>query len=122
MENASKALIIAGAILLAIAIIGIGMFVYTSVSDTIRDAANMSAEQIDAYNQPFLNYQGDIRGSNAKSLCNVVANHNRTAADDSEKIGVFTQSKGESYAAGQTTGTSTTEITTVSNSLQSGKT
>ena len=42
MENASKALIIAGAILLAIAIIGIGMFVYNNVSGTIRDAAEIS--------------------------------------------------------------------------------
>ena len=30
MENASKALIIAGAILLAILIIGLGMFIYNS--------------------------------------------------------------------------------------------
>ena len=53
MENASKALIIAGAILLAIAIIGVGMFVFSNVSDTITGAADMSEQEIAAYNQDF---------------------------------------------------------------------
>ena len=38
MENASKALIIAGAILLSILIIAIGMFIYNSASSTITDS------------------------------------------------------------------------------------
>ena len=37
MENASKALIIAGAILLSIAIIGVGMYVFQNVQETIQD-------------------------------------------------------------------------------------
>ena len=122
MENASKALIIAGAILLAIAIIGIGMFVYNNVSGTIRDAADMSTEQINAYNQTFTTYQGNIRGSAAKTLCDVVRNHNLGAQDDSEKVAVFTESKGAEYRAAQTAGTTTTEINTVNTGLQSGKT
>ena len=122
MENASKALIIAGAILLSIAIIGIGMFVYNSVSGTIQDAADMSSEQIAAYNQTFTTYQGDIRGSNAKTLCSVVRNHNLQADDDSEKVAVFTADQGAEYEAGQVAGTTTAEINEVSNGLQSGKT
>ena len=35
MENASKALIIAGAILLSILIIGMGMFIYNQAQDQI---------------------------------------------------------------------------------------
>ena len=58
MENASKALIIAGAILLSIAIIGVGMFVYNSVSETITGAADMSQDEINTYNQTFANYAG----------------------------------------------------------------
>lgn len=122
MENASKALIIAGAILLSIAIIGIGMFVYQSVSGTIQDATDMSQQEIDAYNQPYENYKGNIRGSAAKQLCNNIRSHNLQADDDSQKIGVFTSDKGTEYAAGNTEGTSTTEINKVSNDLQSGKT
>ena len=36
MENASKALIIAGAILLSIAIIGIGMYVYNNAATAME--------------------------------------------------------------------------------------
>ena len=57
MENASKALIIAGAILLSIAIIGIGMYVYQSVSGTIQDAAGMTEEEVNAYNQEFETFE-----------------------------------------------------------------
>lgn len=122
MENASKALIIAGAILLSIAIIGIGMFVYQSVSGTIQDSADISEQEIMAYNQTFTTYEGNIRGSAAKNLCNVVRNHNIGANDDSEKVAVFNEAGDPEYEAGQTEGTTTTEINEVSNSLQSGKT
>ena len=37
MENASKALIIAGAILLAILIIGLGIFIYRQAANTVSD-------------------------------------------------------------------------------------
>ena len=37
MENASKALIIAGAILLSILIIGLGMYIYNMAADAITD-------------------------------------------------------------------------------------
>ena len=39
MENASKALIIAGAILLSILIIAIGMYIYNSSTNSITNAA-----------------------------------------------------------------------------------
>ena len=60
MENASKALIIAGAILLAIAIIGVGMYVFNN-----------------------------IRGSRVKTLIDTVNNHNLTAIDNTEKIQIL---------------------------------
>ena len=84
MENASKALIIAGAILLSIAIIGVGMFVYNSVADTITDSADLTGEQADAYNQEFTNYGGQQRGTQVKNLCDRVSSHNRNALDASE--------------------------------------
>lgn len=122
MENASKALIIAGAILLAIAIIGIGMYVYNNASEAV-DGTDLTSEQVATYNDPFTRYQGNIQGSRARTLCNNVASHNRTATDDSEKIAVFFgQATQDPYAAGQGTGTSTTEINTVISSLSSGKT
>lgn len=124
MENASKALIIAGAILLSIAIIGIGMFVYQSVSGTIQDAADMSEQEISAYNQDFTTYEGSARGSAAKSLCQVVRNHNLNAADDSEKVAIYLdQATEDPFEAGSDlTATTTTAINDVRNALQSGKT
>ena len=50
MENASKALIIAGAILLAILIIGLGMFIYNQAADTL-DGAQLDGQKVDSYNQ-----------------------------------------------------------------------
>ena len=88
MENASKALIIAGAILLAIAIIGIGMYVYNNAADAM-DGTDMTDEQVATYNQTFTNYSGTQRGSAVKTMCNTIANHNRTATDDSERVQVI---------------------------------
>lgn len=85
MENASKALIIAGAILLSIAIIGVGMAVFSNVSETIT-GADMTQQETDAYNQEFLSYEGNVRGSIAKTLCNRINSHNLGAEDDSRKI------------------------------------
>ena len=76
MENASKALIIAGAILLSIAIIGVGMFVYNSVSETITSSADMSQDEINTYNQTFANYEGTKNGSQVKQLCDQIRTHN----------------------------------------------
>ena len=92
MENASKALIIAGAILLSIAIIGVGMFVFNSVSDTITDSSDLTGEQADAYNQEFINYTGTLdrvlRGTQVKQLCDRVSSHNRNAIDASQLIAI----------------------------------
>ena len=124
MENASKALIIAGAILLSIAIIGIGMFVYQSVSGTIQDASDMSEQEINAYNQTFTTYEGTIRGSGGKRLCQAVRNHNLNAADDSEKVAIYlgTATKDPFKAGSDLNATTTTAINDVRNDLQSGKT
>lgn len=82
MENASKALIIAGAILLSIAIIGVGMYVFQNVQETIKDGADMSAKQIRTYNQEFTMYAGRQSGSQVRSLLDVISTHNRTQGQD----------------------------------------
>ena len=82
MANASKALIIAGAILLSIAIIGVGMYVFQNVQETIKDGADMSAKQIRTYNQEFTMYAGRQSGSQVRSLLHVISTHNRTQGQD----------------------------------------
>ena len=92
MENASKALIIAGAILLAIAIIGVGMYVFNNASDSV-EGSDLSEEEVIAYNGDFDPYAGEIRGSSVNTLIDTVNNHNLTALDDSEKIQVIYNSR-----------------------------
>lgn len=125
MENASKALIIAGAILLAIAIIGVGMAVFNNASDSVS-GTDISSEEVTAYNSEFDSYEGNaVRGSRVKTLIKTVKQHNLTATDDSEKVQVLT-------AAGETEvsvdevdvegAASTTGLQETSNAIQSGRT
>ena len=132
MENASKALIIAGAILLAIAIIGIGMYVYQNAADAMS-GTDMTDEQVRTYNQTFTNYEGTQRGSAVKTMCDTIANHNRTATDDSEKVQVildntnaYTGGTAEpeevdaSEVANDNTDTTTSHINEVKGDINSG--
>ena len=126
MENASKALIIAGAILLSIAIIGIGMFVYNSVSDTITGAADMSDQEIQAYNGEFTTYGGENkRGSQVKALCDKVSSHNLAAPDPSELIALVSGTATDPTPAPtqeDAAGTTSSEINQIKNTILSGKT
>lgn len=81
MENASKALIIAGAILLSILIIGLGMFIYQQAAGA-TDGANLDPQKASAYNNEFKQYEGTKSGSNARALYENIASHNRANTDD----------------------------------------
>ena len=62
MENASKALIIAGAILLSILLISLGIMVYNNAKGTINDA-NLDSESIQAFNGKFSQYCGSNKSA-----------------------------------------------------------
>lgn len=86
MENASKALIIAGAILLAILIIGLGMMVFNNAKNALT-SANLDQEQIDAFNSKFESYIGDNkRGTDVRTLCSTVSSSNATESEEEYKI------------------------------------
>ena len=86
MENASKALIIAGSILLALLIIGLGMGIFNNIKD--YTSPDLSSEQVQAFNSKFDSYVGDsVKGSRAKALCDAIKNNNLTA-DFSETYGI----------------------------------
>ena len=82
MENASKALIIAGAILLSILIIGLGMMVFNQAKNAIS-GASLNSEKIQAINYKFEVYGGTKKGTEIRSLLDLVKNNNLTA-DNSE--------------------------------------
>ena len=67
MENASKALIIAGAILLAILLISLGIMIYTQAQDTVQNSG-MTQASVTSFNSQFTKYEGDIKGTMVRSL------------------------------------------------------
>ena len=77
MENASKALIIAGAILLAILIIALGVYIFNQAkSSTNMD--ELTNQQVQAHNNTFENYEGSINGTQAKALIDAIRNNNQS--------------------------------------------
>ena len=67
MENASKALLIAGAIILAIVLISLGMYVFGIGSNAVKNGGIDEAEVL-AFNEKFYKYEGAQRGSVVKTL------------------------------------------------------
>ena len=53
MENATKALLIAAAILIAIVVITLGVFVLGKGSTLVKDNSDMSDVEISTYNSKF---------------------------------------------------------------------
>lgn len=81
MENASKALIIAGAILLAIVIISLGLIVVNNVRST-ADNTNLSEQEIQSFNAKFIAYEGSgVTGSRVNTLIQQVISTNQATAD-----------------------------------------
>lgn len=87
MENASKALIIAGAILISILIIAIGMYIYTNSQASIYNATSqMSTQEKAAFNQTWTTYEGQQSGSNCKTLIAQVLSSNTTNINEQDKL------------------------------------
>ena len=88
MENASKALIIAGAILLAILIISLGILIYNQAAG-IANGNSMSEVEITQFNTQFTQYEGKQSGTTVRSLLQKVISNNLNADDPSKKVIVY---------------------------------
>ena len=83
MENASKALIIAGAILLSILIISLGIMVYNNAKNTVG-SANLNKQEIETFNSEWQAYEGTTKtASEVKTMVNAVIASN--AAESKSK-------------------------------------
>ena len=81
METASKALIIAGAILLAILLISLGIMIFNQAQDTVTNSGMTEAE-LTSFNNKFLKYEGDeVKGTMVKSMMQEVKAANQNASD-----------------------------------------
>ena len=85
MENESKALIIAGAILLAILLISLGIMIFQQAQDTVS-SSGMSKAEVQTFNNTYTKYEGKQRGVMIKSLIQEVLANNNATEDESQKI------------------------------------
>ena len=80
MENASKALIIAGSILIAIMIISLGIVIFNRFGDSAKKMANMDKQEIAAFNSKITPYVGDhISGTQVNTLLQYCLSVNMSA-------------------------------------------
>lgn len=119
MENASKALIIAGAILLAILIISLGIFIFNQASEVTK-SSNLSEVEVLQFNEKFTSFEGNYkRGNEINSLLNrVVQNNLANKEDTSKQVEVDIQANG----CWQGDPPIRSAITTISSKAQTGKT
>ena len=84
MENASKALIIAGAILISIVLIAIGVLIVGSMQGTVDESiASMSDQEKQSFNAKFERYQKTKQSSgNVKTLLGLVLTNNQEYEED----------------------------------------
>ncbi len=111
MENASKALIIAGAILLAILIISLGIMILGKAQDTIN-GSGMTQAEVQAFNEKFTKYEGKQRGSSVRSLIQEVISNNGT--EENQDAGRLVSVDGNAGIA-VTNGTSVTGTSSIKN-------
>lgn len=88
MDNASKALIMAGAILIAVAIVGIGIYIFSSANSMTDDAlSQIDALTVTSINSQLQQYAGEIRGRELKQLINTARSINlQNTLPDNGKI------------------------------------
>lgn len=80
MENASKALIIAGAILLSILIISLGIMVYNNAKNTVG-SSNLDKQEIQTFNSQWEQYEGSNKtASEVKTMIQAVIANNASEA------------------------------------------
>ena len=80
MENATKALLMAAAILVAIIIISLGLAVVRQGQEAISNA-DMSEAEMESYNSKFKNYEGtNVPTSDVNALLSTVLSHNQNEA------------------------------------------
>ena len=92
MENASKALIIAGAILISILLISIGIILINSGRDiTETGTSGMQSQKIQTFNAQFTSYEGKKKGSELKDLASVVRASN--ASDSAHQVSLVSTFK-----------------------------
>ena len=76
MENASKALIIAGSIIISLVIVSLGIMIYKKVQGA-TDVSDVTKAQVEAHNSEYEAYFGDyVSAANTKALLQKIKTNN----------------------------------------------
>ncbi len=103
MENASKALIIAGAILISILLISVGIIIMNAINNPVQQSVSSAdAQAIQSFNAEYLNYEGTQTGATIRGLIASVNAHNATDPDNGVGINAD-YSKGTKYSTANIT-------------------
>lgn len=91
MENASKALLIAASVLIAILLIAFGMKIFITSSKPVDNVEGaMNSTEIATFNSKFLSYAGTNKSAaQVKALANVIIANNSTNDNHKVKIKVL---------------------------------
>lgn len=110
MENATKALLIAAAVLVAILIISLGLVVFNMAAETVN-SQNLSQQEVQAQNEKFARYDGtNKRGSEVNAMLKTVLQSNMDLKATNKSNGFVSVIGGEGASISLTTGA--TSITT----------
>jgi len=83
MENASKALIMAGGVLIAILVISLLVFFFNNIREWQKiEGSGEELEQIVEYNKQYEVYARDVYGSELLSIANKIADYNKRQAEN----------------------------------------
>ena len=103
MENASKALIMAGSVLMAILVIGLLVFGYQSLSALEQSKENAKGDlKAEQYMERFEQFDRTLYGSELLSLANLLEDYNNT---DDVKYDGYEEMTIEVYTTGITSTT-----------------
>ncbi len=104
MENASKALIIAGAILLSILIIALGIFIFNQAKGAIN-TNTLDSTTLSTFNSPIESYEGEAKlGSNLRSLMGTLITNAASNEGAAEYLPSVTLDGGAGGGNGQANG------------------
>lgn len=116
MENATKALMIAAAILVAILVISLGIGIFNSASEQAEGAGDLSEYEIQSFNDKFTKYNGEnVSGSDVNAMLKTVFNHNQVQEDDTTMVTV-----GAGTTANAANDNVTTTMTTAPEKVSTG--
>lgn len=112
MENATKALLIAAAILVAILIISLGLVVYNMAAETVQ-GVSLSDTEIQAHNDKFIRYEGEAqRGSQVNAMLQTVLTNNMNETNEGKKVTVYSSTDSSTVLLSTASTTSPSRVDT----------